>query len=377
MTRLLEPSEVFHAFLDWQTGFEAEVPAEVAPDAAARALEHLYAAFPRLAARIGRTPDGFVFEPAAATVERRPDGARVDTTLSVFDVDLSQPGVVRVTGRLHHALCDVTGILSMADELLGLLGVRPDADSIPPEVAREWPIAAETVFGPEQPAEAVRATRLFYSQADSPSLKPARPISLTLSGERARIVDDRCDVSLTSLIAATVAPLTHGGTDRVTVGVPVDCRVYIDPDQTALLPPRAIGNGSHGALVPVARVSADVLSTARAFDDALMDQLEAAVPTTPFHDGRRYLPEHNGPAHLVVSNARGAARRFPRLADARKLIVLPEVSIPGMPMIAVNESPATRAVVITVIADPADHTSTEVRQIVDTLARALDGIGER
>ncbi|GAA0926255.1 hypothetical protein [Nonomuraea longicatena] len=377
MTRLLEPSEVFHAFLDWQTGFEVEVPAQVTPDAAARALERLYAGFPRLAAGIGRTPDGFAFEPGSATVERRPDGARVHATLSAFDVDLSQPDVVRVAGRLHHALCDVTGILSMADELLGLLGAGPHADSIPPEVAREWPIAAETLFGPEQPADAVRATRLFYAQAGSPSLKPAQPISLTLSGERAKALDDRCDVSLTALIAATVAPLTHGDTDRVTIGVPVDCRVYIGTDRTVPVPPRAIGNGSHGALVPIARGSADVLATASAFDDELMDQLEAATPTAPFRDGRRYLPEHNGPAHLVVSNARGAARRFPRLADARKVIVLPEVSIPGMPMIAVNESPATRAVVITVIADPADHTSTDVRQIVDTLARALDGIGER
>lgn len=39
----------------------------------------------------------------------------MDTALSAFTVDTSQPGTTRVSGRLHHALCDVTGILSIVD----------------------------------------------------------------------------------------------------------------------------------------------------------------------------------------------------------------------------------------------------------------------
>jgi hypothetical protein len=50
-------------------------------------------------------------------------------------------------------------------------------------------------------------------------------------------------------------------------------------------------------------------------------------------------PEHNA-AQPVVSNARGAARRFLRPADALRVTMLPETSIPALPMIAVNEEPS-------------------------------------
>ncbi|GAA3139783.1 hypothetical protein GCM10010466_33600 [Planomonospora alba] len=384
MTRLLEPSEVFHAFLDWQTGFEVEVRAPVTPAAAAAGLARMYAAFPRLAARITRTPDGFAFEAAAApAVETTAYGARAHTALSAFAVEASRPEAIRVTGRLHHALCDVTGILSVVDHLLGLLGIRPEADSMPPQVARDWPIPAEAVFGEAQSADAVRRTRLFYSQAPSAPLKPAQPVTLRLPAEQVRDIDGACDAastSLTAVIATAVAPFVPGHSDRVVVGVPVDCRVFIEPGRMERTPPRAIGNCSHGALVPVprsARTPAELLEVARACDAELMDRLEAETPAAPFRDGRLYLPEHNAPAQLVVSNARGAARRFPRLADARKVLVLPESSIPALPMIAVNESPATQDVDITLIADPADYVPTDVRRIVDALAHALTEIGER
>ncbi|MGN9837222.1 hypothetical protein ACTMTI_03755 [Nonomuraea sp. H19] len=381
MTRLLEPSEVFHAFLDWQTGFEVEVRASLTPVAAAAGLARMYAAFPRLAARLARTPEGFAFEPVPApAIETTAYGARVHAALSAFTVDAARPGTVVVTGRLHHALCDVTGILSMADQLLGLLGVRADAASIPLQAAREWPIAAETVLGGPQSADGIRETRLFYAQAPSAPLKPAQPVTLHLPPEQVQAIDDACaaeSTSLTAVIASAVAPLVAGDGDPVVVGVPVDCRVFISPERAEQVPPRAIGNCSHGALVRVPRAHGDVPATARAFDADLLDQLEAETPAAPFRDGRKYLPEHNAPAALVVSNARGAARRFPRLADAPRTIVLPESSIPALPMIAVNESPATQAVVITLIADPADHTPTEARRLIDALARTLNDIVER
>ncbi|MFL6056976.1 MAG: hypothetical protein ACJ72W_29375 [Actinoallomurus sp.] len=76
----------------------------------------------------------------------------MDTALSAFTVDTSQPGTTRVSGRLHHALCDVTGILSILDRLLGVLGIAPDAESIALETARNWPIAAESMLGGPQSA---------------------------------------------------------------------------------------------------------------------------------------------------------------------------------------------------------------------------------
>jgi hypothetical protein len=384
MTRLLEPSEVYHALLDWQTGFAAEVPASVTAAVAAAGLDRMYAAFPRLGCRIVRTPDGFAFEEAgtALTVETTARDARADTALSAFTVDTSRPGVTHVSGRVHHALADVTGILSILDHLLGVLGLEPDAESIPPESARDWPIAAERVLGGSQSADALRETRLFFSGAPTPSLKPAHPVTLRLEASQVHAIDDACaaaSTSLTSVIAAAVAPFAGDG-DGCVVGVPVDCRVFIDPERTRETPPRAIGNCSHGALVRIprtARTPDELLAAARDCDAELMDQLEAGSPAAPFADGRRYLPQNNPPAHIVVSNARGATRRFSRLTTARKLLVLPQSSIPALPMIAVNESPATDAVDITLIADPADYAPGDVRAVLDAVAHTLTQIGER
>ncbi|MRH88598.1 hypothetical protein GFY24_14290 [Nocardia sp. SYP-A9097] len=384
MTRLLEPSEVFHAFLDWQTGFEVEVPVTVTPEAAASGLARLYADIPRLGCRITRTPEGFAFEavpaPALGTSDQ---GAQVDAPLSAFAIDISQPGTTRVTGRLHHALCDVTGILSIVDHLLGLIEIEPDAESIPDAAALDWPIAAERMLGGPQSADAIRQTRQFYSGGPSVPLLPAQPVNLHLEPALVQAIDKACataTASLTAVIATAAAPFVGSGTDDVVVGAPVDCRVFIDPARIQEIPPRAIGNCSHGVLVPIprsARTPAEILATAQDRDAELMDQLDEETPAAPFRDGRRYLPEHNVPAQLVVSNARGAARRFARLTDATKVLVLPESSIPALPMIAVNESPASGAVDITLIADPADYTPTDVRRLVDALAHTLTEIGER
>jgi hypothetical protein len=51
--------------------------------------------------------------------------------------------------------------------------------------------------------------------------------------------------------------------------------------------------------------------------------------------------------------------------------------IAALSMIAVNEDPATQAVVIALIADPADYKPTDTCEIVDTLADTLNEIGER
>ena len=386
MTRLVEPSEAFHALLDWQTGFAVEVSASVTPTVAASGLNRIYTTFPRLGGRIIRTADGFAFEAPRTrpVVETTARDARVDATLSAFVIDTSRPGVTLVSGRLHHALCDVTGVLSIVDHLLGVLGIEPHADSIPPEIARDWPIAAERVLGGTQSADSVRETRLFFSGVTMAPLKPAQPMTLHLEASHVHAIDSACaaaNTSLTSVIATATAPLFRGDLDRVVVGAPVDCRVFIDPERARRIPPRAVGNCSHGVLVPVphsARTPAEVLTAAQDCDTEIMAQLEAEVPVAPFLDGRLYQPKHNAPApQFVVSNARGATRRFSRLVTAGKVFVLPESSIPAMPMIAVNESPATGAVDITLIADPADYTPRDVRTIVDVLGHILTEIREQ
>lgn len=383
MTRLIEPSEAYHALLDWQTGFTIEVPATTTPDVAASGLARLYATFPRLGGRIDRTENGFAFDRADAepVVETTARGARVDAALSAFVVELTRPDAVAVSGRLHHALCDVTGILSIVDHLLGLLGVAPDAESMPVATGPDWPVAAERVFGPAQPTEALRETRLFFSGVTMPPLKPARPTGIHLPPRKVQAIDRACaaaSASLTSVIAVAVAARFRAGRDRVVVGAPVDCRVFVDADAPPMIPPRVIGNCSHGILVPVsysAEGPAEVLAAAADCDVELLAQLEAEVPVAPFRDGLLYQPHNNAPApQFVVSNARGAACRFTRLANAGTVFLLPESSIPAMPMFAVNETPATGAVDITLIADPADHTRAEAQAIADVLARTLDQI---
>ena len=384
MTRLLEPSEAYHAMLDWSTGFSVEMAVEVTPEAAVAGLDRLYATLPGLGDRIVRTDDGFAFGAPQTAPKAEASGAvaQVDATVSTFRVDTARPGVTVVSGRLHHALGDVTAILSVIDHLLGLLGIEPGAGSIPADAGRQWPIAAERALGRTQPEDEVRPVRLFFSGASTPPLKPAQPVTLHLDAARVRALDDVCaaeDSSLTSVIAIAAARHLVGAED-VVVGAPVDCRVFLDPGQAALTPPRAVGNCSHGALVTVpgtAGTLAEVLSAARGCDEELMAALEEGAPCAPFLDGRQYLPENNAGAHLVVSNARGATRRLPRLAAAHKVFLLPESSIPGLPMIAVNESPASGDVDITLIADPADHAQDDARAVVDALANTLTEIRER
>ncbi len=384
MTRLLEPSEAYHALLDWHTDFSVEVAATVTPAVAAAGLDRLHATLPGLGHRIVRTDDGFAFGPPqiAPSAETGGGMAQVVATLSRFVVDTTRPGMTVVCGRLHHVLGDVTAILSVIDHLLGLLGIEPAADSIPADAGQEWPIAAERALRRTQSDDEVRPVRLFFSGAETPPLKPAQPVTLHLDAAAVRALDNACaieDTSLTSVIA--IAAARHlVGVEQVVVGAPVDCRVFIDPEQAASTPPRAVGNCSHGALVTVpgtADTPTGVLRAARECDEQLMAALEAGTPCAPFQDSRQYLPENNARAHLVVSNARGAARRLPRLAAAHRIFLLPESSIPALPMIAVNESPASGDIDITVIADPADHAPSEVRAAVDALANTLTEIRER
>ncbi|WP_280502467.1 hypothetical protein [Nocardia farcinica] len=379
MTRPLAPSEVFHAYLDWQTDVDVELPAP-ATVPAADALALLYEQFPALGAKVRRTPVGFVLETSRerARVDIDGDTVTVEADLSAFAVQRSRTGAVRIRGRLHHALCDVTGILSVTDHLVGLLGIQPRAESIATDDARRWPVTAEEAFQAATAEHDRHRVGAFYAEATAPDLPPARPVGLHLSAARMASVDAGCaaaGVSLTGVIVTAAASFLTD--DALSVGVPVDCRVFLGD---SAVPPRVGGICRHGALLRGAggaATTAEVVAAAKRCDDDLLDQLESAVPAEPFRDGLRYLPEHNPPADLVVSNARGAARRFARLADAERVLVLPGCAIPALPMIAVNEHPADGAVTIHLIAHPAEFPDDRARALIDTLARTLTEIGDK
>src|SRR5690606_29500399 len=123
----------------------------------------------------------------------------------------------------------VTGILSIADHLAGLLGVAPEAESIAVEDALRWPITAESSFATVQSEDGLRSVQRFYAEATPPPLPRAQPLTLTLPPASMVAIDAACaaaGASLTSVIAATAAAFVTG--DRLVVGVPVDCRVFLD-----------------------------------------------------------------------------------------------------------------------------------------------------
>lgn len=368
--RLLAPSEVFHAFLDWQTTFRVEIVRCVAPAAAEMALSELYAGLPGLGAVLERTPDGFALAaPAVApVVVGTPGGARVDAALSAVTVRATSDGVTRVSGRLHHVLSDVTAILVVLDRLVGLL----TSDGPPPAAMPEWPTPAEELLA-RQPADALAGVRTFYATASPPPLVGARPVTGLLPGARVAALDAALDAahsSLTAMIAAIAARQLAAG-HAITVGVPVDCRTFLDADT------RAVGNCSHGALLTVPGGHGEPGSprdVAEATHAALLGQLDVETPLAPFLDGRRYLPELNPPADLVVSNARGAARRFGRLSTARTVRLLPGSAIPGLPMIAVNEDPVSSDVTLALVAHDMDLDATAARAFVDSLVTTLHEI---
>src|SRR5690606_11615740 len=209
MTRPLAPSEVFHAYLDWQTDVDVELPAP-ATVPAADALALLYEQFPALGAKVRRTPVGFVLATSRerARVDIDGDTVTVEADLSAFAVQRSRTGAVRIRGRLHHALCDVTGILSVTDHLVGLLGIQPRAESIATDDARRWPVTAEEAFQAATAEHDRHRVGAFYAEATAPDLPPARPVGLHLSAARMASVDAGCaaaGVSLTGVIVTAAA----------------------------------------------------------------------------------------------------------------------------------------------------------------------------
>ncbi|WP_145043516.1 hypothetical protein [Mycobacteroides abscessus] len=379
MNRLLEPSEAYHAVLDWHTTFDVEVSSAPVVDPA-QALQQLYRLRPGLASTIERTPEGFALVPGtepAVTPTR--GGVRAQSPLSSFELNLGSSGTINLSGQIHHALADVTCILTVANLLLTLCTTEPAAADLVPEP--RWPLAAETAASAATRGDAAQVRRRI-GQLPTAVLNVAQPVTLHLPASTAHRLDEvfaAAGTSLTSVICAVVAAQMHRGDDTgaLTAGIPVDCRAF------GLAPARQlaqIGNFSHGALVSIPNgpsTNHESLRLSKAIEEDLLDQLNTRTPAHPFLDSTRYLPEVNKPADFVVSNARGAARRFEHLRAAQVLVLLPAASIPGLPMIAVNENPATGAVNITLVAHPADPKIPEPRELIGVLSAALTAMEEQ
>ncbi|WP_078322719.1 hypothetical protein [Mycobacteroides chelonae] len=381
MNRLLAPSEAYHAVLDWHTTFDVEVNAAAVLDPV-QALQQLYRLRPALASTIVRTPKGFTFVPGtepAVTSTRR--GVRAQSPLSSFEVNLGPSGTINLSGQIHHALADVTCILTVTDLLLALCTTETAAADLAAEPL--WPLAAETAVTATSTASDIAAqVRRRIGQLPAVALDAAQPVTLHLPAPTVRMLDEvfvAAGTSLTALICAVVAAQLHRSDDTgaVTAGIPVDCRAF------GLAPERQmaqIGNFSHGALVSIPRgprSAHESLRLSKALEEDLLGQLNTQTPAHPFLDSTRYLPEVNKPADFVVSNARGAARRFQHLRAAQVLVLLPAASIPGLPMIAVNENPATGAVNITLVAHPVDPKIPEPQELIGALAAALTALEEQ
>ncbi|MBN7558005.1 hypothetical protein ABFW00_20910 [Mycobacteroides abscessus] len=379
MNRLLEPSEAYHAVLDWHTTFDIEVSSAAVVDPV-RALQQLYRVRPGLASTITRTPEGFTFIPGTepvVTPTRR--GVRAQSPLSSFELNLDPSGTINLSGQIHHALADVTCILTVTDLLLMLCTSETATADLVPEPL--WPLAAEIAVGATAGGDAAQVRRRI-GQLPTAVLDVAQPVTLHLSASTAHMLDElfaAAGTSLTSVICAIVGAQLHRGDDTgaLTAGIPVDCRAFGLAPECQLA---QIGNFSHGALVSIpnsTRSAHESLQLSKAIEEDLLGQLNTHMPAHPFLDSTRYLPEVNKPADFVVSNARGAVRRFEHLRAAQVLALLPAASIPGLPMIAVNENPATGAVNISLVAHPADPKIPEPRELIGALAAALTAMEEQ
>lgn len=380
MNRLLEPSEAFHACLDWQTQFEIDLRERSIPEQAALALDQVYRHVPGLSSRIQRTGAGFAFRDAGSAPITVVDSiVEAVNRLSHVRIDCgaANGGGTRITGRLHHSLGDVTAIMSIADLLIALLHDHAPSDVLSPVYTMQWPVPAERAFNPDQSQESRNEARQFFAAAPPAVLHAAQPRTIRLERSSILAVDAACDresVSLSALIASSLADSTSTETGEVRIGFPVDCRGFLAHRCDSMLL-RALGNCSHGALVEFPMNSepmSELFARARYCDDRILQSLDNESPAAPFSDGRRYLPDRNPAAQLVVSNARGAARRFEHLGTAHSVRVWPESSIPGLPMVAVNESPTTDAVDVTVIVDAADR-----GEPLDHMMASLAGLFDR
>ncbi|MYR44696.1 hypothetical protein [Streptomyces sp. SID5910] len=264
--RYLDPSEAYHAFVDWSGSYSLAIDGAVDTDLLIRAFEALCDAVPLLAGSLGRDEKGYFF--------RLPPGQRPEITVrevpdadeereSAYLAEMARPldsgrglcRLVLVRGPhtahvilvLHHSMIDGRGGVTLLEKLCRNYTALAEHRT-PPYAAPAAPaqLSAETLLktrgraGADGPAVDRAALRAALAAAPSPPPLRVVPQRLRLdaretSALRASLRTDGCSVHAFVAGAATVA-VREGrpepGTADLVCGCPVDLRSRTEPPVT-------------------------------------------------------------------------------------------------------------------------------------------------
>jgi hypothetical protein len=351
--RYLDPSEAYHAFVDWSGSYSITIAGTVETDRMIQAFEALCDAVPLLTGNLGRDERGFFFRvPAGRRPEvtvRETDGTASEQE-AAYLAEMARPlnssqglcRLVLVRGEqgarvilvLHHSMIDGRGGVTLLEKLCRNYTALTEGRT-PPYAAPEVPaqLSAETLLRDRQTAGVVPAAvdrdALRAALAATPSPEPQRvaPQRLLLTARetallRAALRADAFSVHGFVAGAATVAVRDGRPGDEpvdLVCGCPVDLRNRTEPPVTVEESTNFVSGVETAVRLPrnadptgVGRVIKDRLD--KAIDDGEAErailqagQFAAAEPVSVdlVVTNLGPLPEFTAPRGLRVTDFRG------------------------------------------------------------------------
>lgn len=330
--RYLDPSEAYHAFVDWSGSYSIAADGAVQPDLLIRAFEALCDAVPLLNGCLGRDQEGFCFRiPAGRRPEatvRETDGTR-EHEEAVYLAEMGRPldsarelcRLVLVRGErrariilvLHHSMIDGRGGVTLLEKLCRNYTALSEGRT-PPYNAPEVPaqLSAETLLKTRAAGvvetsvdrEALRAALAAAPQPDRLRVVPGR---LRLyAGETTSLRDAlRADAfSVHGFVAgaATVAVRDgRPGTEPLDLvcGCPVDLRNRTDPPVTVEESTNFVSGVETS--VPVAR-DADPVDVGRVIKERLDKAVDSGEAERAILQAGQFTAAEPVSVDLVVTN---------------------------------------------------------------------------
>lgn len=354
--RRLDPSEAFHASVDWAGSYGATCEGTVDASLLARSFEVLSARLPLLRARLERDEEGFSFQiPRIARVDfsvrpgdestyRQEMSRRLDSARGVARLALVQDRARSwVVLALHHAAADATAGLFVFTRLWETYTALSNGENVvtdpvtEPQPSAEQLLVARGAGGSWDGAAAAAVCRALAANEGAFELPAA-------AADRVRL-----DRAATGRLAATIArhDLTqHGllcglvlsacrdelrpepGVVRLVCGSPVDCRSWISPPVEPYAATNFVVGIEFEAFVAG---NSDPLAVARDASAELDKVMAAIEPERMLLDPQRF----SGQAVEVVDYAVSSVGAIPPFATPDGITITdfrgyPSTAVPGL-----------------------------------------------
>jgi len=391
--RRLDPSEAFHASIDWAGNYSAVCEGTVDAEALGRAFTVLSAAAPLLRGRLIRDDEGFRFEVAERpraefTVRGGGEAAyreemvrRLDSSRSLARLTLVTEEGSRHHGggsrdreensrhhgegarhhvilTVHHAIADAgVGIALFArlwEIYTATVTAAPVTAAPIPGAATALPTSAERLliargagradgYGPGWDDDAGAVSRALSAAAGAFELPASEVARTRLDRDTTRRLTESVSglgLSLHGFLCGAVLVACRdelreeSGPTRLVCGSPVDLRAWLSPPVGPFEATNFVAGIEFPVTVPE---SADPLVVAQDATEGLDAAIAAIVPERVLLDSRRF----SGSAVEVVDYAVSNIGRIPGLATPEGLAVTDfrgytSTTVPGMPLFLVS-----------------------------------------